>query len=74
MRLPEPFCQFCRKDDGSIDYNELHAIECGVGDALSFAGFACSYASHEQDWHYYSLARGITTAFMVWAAARLLKR
>ena len=74
MRLPEPFCEFCRHTDGTFNYDELHAIECGVGDALSFAGCVHSYASHEQDWHYYSLARGITTACMILTAWYLLKR
>jgi len=30
MRLPEPFCQFCRKDDGTFDYDEWHAILLGL--------------------------------------------
>jgi len=29
MRLPEPFCQFCRHDDGTFDYDEWHAILLG---------------------------------------------
>jgi hypothetical protein len=29
MRLPEPFCEFCRHADGSFNYDELHALEYG---------------------------------------------
>ena len=27
--MKEPWCQFCRHDDGTFDYDELHAILCG---------------------------------------------
>ncbi len=30
-RLPEPLCEFCRHKDGTVDYDELHAIICGLG-------------------------------------------
>ncbi len=74
MRLPEPFSCFCRDDNGKFDYHEWHAIECGIGDALSLAGFARGFKLHRKEWHYYIVARGVTTACMILAAVRLLKR
>jgi hypothetical protein len=77
LRLPlaEPLCEFCRRKvldangnptgETVFDYDELHAIECGVGDALALAPFWRSWQEHRKDWHYYILARGFTTAFMV---------
>lgn len=30
LRLPEPFCQFCRDDNGKFNYHEHHAILLGA--------------------------------------------
>lgn len=76
MKLPEPFCEFCRKKvtdaEGNVvarvlDYDELHAIECGIGDALSFAPYKRAWLKHRTEWHYYIVARGVTTLVMLTA-------
>ena len=60
--LPEPFCQFCRHDDGSLDYNELHAIEVGIADGLfPWTSEVHAWLLYEKDWHYYRVARRFTT-------------
>ena len=65
--MKEPWCQFCHKVvDGKrvFDYNEHHAILCGIGDGLRPSSSSKAWALHEKDWHYYLVARGIT--FMLW--------
>jgi len=74
LRLREPFCEFCRTKvldaDGKrtgetrFNFDEFHAIECGIGDALALAPFWRSWQEHRKDWHYYIVARGVTTALM----------
>jgi len=78
--MNEPWCQFCRKDvldangkptgETRFDYNELHAIEVGVGDGLMpWRSDRRAWRLHRGDWHYYILARGLTTVALAAAAA-----
>jgi len=60
-----PFCQFLRDDKGNFDYHEFHAIECGIGDALRPCKSDKAWRLHKKDWHYYVMARGITTIVVV---------
>jgi len=69
MRLPEPFCQFCRHDDGTFDYGEFHAIECGIGDGILDAR---SWQIQE-DRHYYILARAAATLLTLFILRRLAR-
>jgi len=67
--MREPFSQFCRNDKGKLDYHELHAIEIGVADGLQpWRSDARAWALHRHDWHYYILARALTTAALAVAA------
>lgn len=64
--LPEPFCHFCRHqaDDGSwsFDYDEHHAILCGIGDGLQpWRTDARAWGLCSDNWWYYIVARGVTT-------------
>jgi len=67
--MKQPWCEFCHKvvkGQQVIDYDELHAIECGIGDGLLvFRSDARAWALHQGDWHYYILARGVTTILTV---------
>ena len=78
-----PFCQFCRKRvpaqivDGDwvpehfeFDYDEWHAILCGIGDGLRPCLPNKAWELHEDDWHYYLMARGITS--VLWAVGLIL--
>ena len=65
--MREPWCQFCRiwdkkKQKFVFDYDEFHAIECGIGDGLLIvAPMRYAWIKHADDWHYYMLARGLAT-------------
>lgn len=62
MSLPEPFCQFCRHDDGTFDYEEHHAILVGIGDGLQpWRSDARAWEKFSGDWWYYIVARGVTS-------------
>ncbi len=67
LRLPEPWCQFCHKVDPEtkklvFDYVEHHAILIGIGDGLQpWHTDARAWELHKTDWHYYIVARGVTT-------------
>jgi hypothetical protein len=79
LRLPSPLREFCCHVDPvtkvrTFDFNEWHAVECGVGDALSFAPFWRSWRLHKKEWHYYIVARGGTTAVVVTVAAIFIRR
>ncbi len=84
--LPEPFCQFCRKrvqgeivngdwvpEHYEFDYDELHAIEIGIGDGLLLvAPMWRAWELHGGDWHYYIIPRGITTGLLILTVGVLL--
>jgi len=71
--MREPFCQFCRHDDGSFDYNELHAIEVGIADGLfPWTSEVHAWELYKGDWHYYRVARRVTTVVAVVVAAVLI--
>ena len=57
--MREPFCQFCRHDDGTFNYEEHHAILCGIGDGL--LPWLPEDRQHSNERHYYIVARGVTT-------------
>ena len=64
--MREPWCHMyhCHNEDGtwSIDYDEVHASICGLGDGLLvFAPMHYSYALNSKEWHYYILPRGLAT-------------
>jgi hypothetical protein len=62
VKLPEPFCEFCRHNDGSFDYEEHHAILCGIGDGLQpWRSDTRAWGLFSKDWWYYIVARGVTT-------------
>ena len=63
--LHEPFCQFCHHDDRTFDYDEHHAILCGIGDGLRPCSSNKAWELHKDNWHYYLVARGITTIVVV---------
>ena len=69
----KPFCQFCRKDDGSFDYDEHHAILCGIGDGLRPCKSEKSWELHSDEWHYYLVARGVTFALFVILLIEIVK-
>ena len=60
MRLPEPFCQFCRDEHGEFNYHEWHAILIGIGDGLQ--PWRPDDESCKPEHHYYIVARGLATA------------
>jgi len=68
--MKEPFCQFCRHDDGTFDYDEHHAILCGIGDGLRPCKTDKAWELHKDEWHYYVVARGITS--MLWVVILIL--
>ena len=68
--LPEPWCQFCHNDDGSFDYDEWHAILCGIGDGLRPCSSNKAWELHKDNWHYYVVTRGITS--MLWVVILIL--
>jgi len=84
--MREPFCQFCRKRmpaqivDGDwvpehfeFDYDELHAIECGIGDGLRPSLSNKAEEQHKEDRHYYLVARGVTSALFLIILILLLR-
>jgi hypothetical protein len=79
MKLPEPFCHFCRHKDGdtwTIDYDELHAIACGIGFPillwpflLHYGGYVASLLTKEP--HYVALGMLIRFGGLMWVATTL---
>jgi hypothetical protein len=71
VRLPEPFCEFCRHE-GKFDYSEWHAIVCGVGDGLQ--PWLPQDEAHKDNRHYYTLFRGLATLILLLGVVRELRR
>jgi len=59
--MKAPFCQFLRDDKGNFDYHEFH----GIGDGLRPCGSGKAWELHKDNWHYYVMARGVTTIVVV---------
>ena len=71
--MKPPWSDICRYEDGMIDYNEIHAILVGIGDALRPCSDARAWELHCNNWHYYTVARGVTTILLIVGLILLVK-